>query len=182
MKKFLSGFAQKKALRKSRNISRERQYRSLVDAKSVAFIFNVHDLGILDGVSFLKEELKKNSIPYKAIAVDIAKEALSIPAYQSDPNIINLHIEDTNWYGLPNKSLVLEFENNKFDILFDLSFNRVFTIDYLLNTSNALLKISTSPLMKESCDLIIEESTRTLQPKEYIIKVIDYLTTIKSPL
>ncbi len=181
MKKFLSGFAQRKALRKSRNINRERQYTSIKDAKSVAFIFNVHDIGILDGVTHLREELKKLSIPYKAIAVDITEETMSVQAYQSDPNIINLHVIDTNWYGLPEKSLIAEFESNKFDILFDLSFNRLFTIDYLLNTSSALLKITSNPLLKDTCDLIIEDTPRKLQPKEYVSRVIDYLTSIKSP-
>ena len=83
-------------------------------------------------------------------------------------------LEDLNYYGLPNNSIVRNFMNETFDILIDLTQKRIVPLRLVLLFSKSPFKVgSFSNGKKPFYDLMIE--TDPADYKEYVNQVTNYL-------
>ena len=83
-------------------------------------------------------------------------------------------VEDLNYYAFPNNVIVRNFINESFDILVDLTANKVIPLRLILHFSNSLFKVgSFSNENKKFYDLMIE--TDPGDYLEYVKQVFNYL-------
>lgn len=181
MKKALIRFIQKRILHRAQNILHPKKYISINDAHQVAFVFNTNDEGVSDAVTFLRNELKKRNIKYRAVAIDLKESSEGVPMYQYDPNVINFYITDFNWYGLPIHQMASEFTKEPFDFIIDLSRDSLFSINYLVECSAASYKIGSRSSSDISYDLVIETpKDHPFNLLTYAQQTIEYLSVIKT--
>lgn len=66
--------------------------------------------------------------------------------------------DNCNWFGKPKKDInINRFINKEFDILIDLSFSKIYSLQYVFVQSKARLKIMpTSESSKQFADLMLE--------------------------
>ena len=133
----------------------------------------------------------KNRDDYDAVVkiIDIIKSDFSIPTIKilafyplkDEPFFLKsrlgldfFKVEDLNYYAFPNNIIVRNFINESFDILVDLTANKVIPLRLILHFSNSLFKVgSFSNENKKFYDLMIE--TDPGDYLEYVKQVFNYL-------
>lgn len=181
MSNFFIKIIQNIILRRVKN-HRVRNYVSITNAKKVGFIFNVNEKGIEEAIPVLEKNLQTHGVDFQGVAIDLSETQEGVPKFQSDPYIINLYKSDTNWIGIPSHELLTKFINSDFDIFLDLTIEKVFPLDYILEHTNSKVIVGFCEKKASKYDILIKASNDSTQPglSEYVINTIEYLTTIKS--
>jgi hypothetical protein len=83
---------------------------------------------------------------------------------------------DINWFYRPKRGTVDEFINTSFDILIDLTTQKIFPVKYIVRLSNAKFKVGTYGTDKFGYDLMIKIDKE--QGTAYFIEQLKYYLSI----
>ncbi|MFA7116483.1 MAG: hypothetical protein WC140_04540 [Bacteroidales bacterium] len=155
-------------------------YKDLFESKTCGFIFNVNEPEIVDSIITLEKILKEHNIKYKGVSINFGTQEPADDKFLSDANILNMNDIDINWYGFPSEDLTKEFINTEFDLLIDFTLDfPSFPIEYLLRASKAKFKIGFYPESEQYYNFYMFP-TKEIHPKDIVISICNYLTTIRS--
>lgn len=138
-------------------------------AKTAGIIFNSPDEKSFEAIKQFLSFLSENELKVIALGYIPSKK---IPENYLMRKGINFYSKsDLNWYFKPKNEIINQFTNQEFDILFDLSIEEYFTVNYVGSLSKAEFKIG-----KQSDnayhDLLIDiKENNTI---EYLIDQIKY--------
>lgn len=108
-------------------------------AQSAGILFSSPDEHSFNAVKDFLSFLSSNDMKVYALGYVPSKK---IPQQFLMRKGINFYCNtDLNWYYKPKNELVEQFINQDFDILFDLSINEYFTVNYVGSLSKARFKI-----------------------------------------
>jgi hypothetical protein len=156
-----------------KSLNRQVKTHNFNTAKSAGILFSSPDddsfRAIKDFLTFLSEkDLKVYALGYVP--------SKKIPQQFLLRKGINFYCKtDLNWYYKPKNEIIEQFVNREFDILFDLSLNDYFTVNYTGSLSKASFKIG---VQKENAyqDLVIDVNKN--KSVEYLIEQIKHYLTI----
>lgn len=156
-----------------KSLNRQVKTHNFNTAKSAGILFSSPDddsfRAIKDFLTFLSEkDLKVYALGYVP--------SKKIPQQFLLRKGINFYCKtDLNWYYKPKNEIIEQFVNREFDILFDLSLNDYFTVNYTGSLSKASFKIG---VQKENAyqDLVIDVNKN--KSVEYLIEQIKHYLTL----
>lgn len=188
-------FIKQKIHRLYKKDKRERVFRNLDDVRTVLIFFDTIDFDIV--AAFIKQLIIEGKSP-EAYAY---KEKKDSNDYLKTAYTIITEKDVSNWFDNKLKDTVSKLVNNQYDVLFDLTINRNYIMEYLVLVANADLKIGNNkgapspydmainlpepeptPEEKENGDpmRIWELKKETTQTSELIEHIVHYLRMIKS--
>ena len=174
---------QRHTLRKLPSLNKKK-YHSLEDARSVAIVFNSQESEIAEAIGILDKELKKFGISYKGLGISFTKDETTNSKLDHYPYIVQILKKETNWLSIPTIEQAENFYKGEYDILFDLSLQPSFAIEYSIKRCKCGMIVGYCPEREEMYDLCIKggEGKREARPSlaEYVKQSIQYLTIIKS--
>ena len=156
-----------------KSLNRQVKTHNFNTAKSAGILFSSPDddsfKAIKDFLTFLSEkDLKVCALGYVP--------SKKIPQQFLLRKGINFYCNtDLNWYYKPKNEIIDQFVNREFDILFDLSLNDYFTVNYTGSLSKASFKIG---VQKENAyqDLVIDVNKN--KSVDYLIEQIKHYLNI----
>jgi len=156
-----------------KSLNRQVKTHNFNTAKSAGILFSSPDddsfKAIKDFLTFLSEkDLKVCALGYVP--------SKKIPQQFLLRKGINFYCNtDLNWYYKPKNEIIDQFVNREFDILFDLSLNDYFTVNYTGSLSKASFKIG---VHKENAyqDLVIDVNKN--KSVDYLIEQIKHYLNI----
>jgi len=156
-----------------KNLKRNVKTHNFNTAKSVGIIFSSPDDetfgAVKDFLSFLSEK------DLKVVALGYVPSK-KIPEQFLMRKGINFYCNtDLNWYYKPKNEIIDQFINQEFDILFDLSMNDYFTVNYVGSLSKAAFKVGKKTESGYK-DLLIDINKN--KSIEYLIDQIKYYLNI----
>lgn len=160
-----------------KNISRQRAFENFDTAKRIGIIFDsTHQESYLTAKSFIAG-LKKKNIEIEAIGFVNNQEAIAYYPYHQGISFFLL--DNTNWYMIPHDETVSDFVEHSFDMLINLSDVSHFTLQYIVEISNAKIKIGRSNPANSSYDLIFDlQKTKDLN--FFIEQLKHYMAVMKA--
>lgn len=183
MENFIVKAFRYRTLKKLPNLNR-RIYTSLGDAKSIAFVFNSQEMDIAQAIEILKGGLKAENISYRGLGISFTKDESTNSKLDHDPYIVQILKKETNWLSIPQIEQAETFYKGEYDILFDLSLEPSFAIEYSLKRCASNMVVGFCPEREYLYDICItdkdEESDAKTSITEYVKHAIQYLTIIKS--
>lgn len=184
MSNFIVRTIQKRILKRIIN-NRERSYISLHDAKSVAFVIEVNDTqSASQAISILeKRAFKPFNISYQGIAVESSKKSVDTSFLIANTHITILSDKELNYRNIQNHPHLTSFLEERYDILFDLSTNGSFQVEYIVKKANASLIVGFDPQKQKLYDLLFHSSSSDESSSDIstlVAKAIEYLISIKS--
>jgi hypothetical protein len=139
LRKFVSNYFRKKLVNYFREQRRQAKVLSLSHSRNIGILWNPLDEGSLETYESLRKMLKERAIECVGIAhlnTRKAEQHFSLLAHSGFSNNSN-----TNFRGQPLTGPGVQFLQEAFDIIIDLSINKVLALEYLLVHSNASFKI-----------------------------------------
>lgn len=122
-----------------KNLQRKVKTHNFITAKSVGILFSSPDEHSFNAIKDFLSFLSQKEIKVIALGYVPSKK---IPQQFLLRKGINFYCNtDLNWYYKPKNEIVDQFMNQEFDILFDLSLNDYFTVNYVGSLSKATFKI-----------------------------------------
>ena len=159
--------------KKLKHLKRKVKTHNFESAKTAGILFNSPDEKSFEAIKQFLSFLSKSDL--KVIALGY------IPSNKIPENFlmrknINFYCKsDLNWYYKPKNELVDQFINQEFDILFDLSIKKYFTVNYVGSLSKAAFKIGKQSENAYQDLLIDIKETNTV---EYLIEQIKHYLNI----
>lgn len=165
-------------------ILNRRKYTSLGDAKNIAFVFNSQEKDIAEAIELLKARLKVANISYRGFGISFTKDESTNTKLDHDPYIVQILKKETNWLSIPQIEQAENFYKGEYDILFDLSLDHSFAIEYSLKRCTSNMVVGFCPEREYLYDICITDKDGEINPNtsvvEYVKHAIQYLTIIKS--
>jgi hypothetical protein len=139
LRKFVSNYFRKKLVNYFREQRRQAKVLSLSHSRNIGILWNPVDEGSLEAYESLRKMLKEKAIDCVGIAhLDTrkAEQHFSLMAHSGFSNNTNI-----SFSGQPLTGPGVQFLQEAFDMVIDLSINKVLALEYLLVHSNAKFKI-----------------------------------------
>jgi len=164
--------------RKQRKVQREKTVHNFDTASRIGVIFSLEEEESFDRTNQFLNYLTSQNIKVNALGYIPTKE---IPPRLAPNSKINLFTrKDLNWYYMPVHSLVQQFINQEFDILIDLSEQRLLPLKFVNNLSRSKFKVGRESNNGRDYDLMIRIGQG--QSLQYLIDQIKYyLSRINKP-
>ena len=125
--------------RKSRLIIRNKRIHNFTTARTAGIIFICRSEEEFTAVKEFKQFLENESITTDVIGYVNDKQ---VPDHYLLRTGFNFFCQkDTTWYYKPNKAFVEDFSKKTYDILFDLSLQTLFPVEYILKISPSVYKV-----------------------------------------
>lgn len=142
-------------------------------AKSVGILFSAPDEQSFGAIKDFLSYLSQKEIKVIALGYVPSKK---IPQQYLMRKGINFYCNtDLNWYYKPKNEIINQFINQEFDILFDLSMNEYFTVNYVGSLSKASFKLG-KQTDNSYHDLVIDvNKNKTI---DYLIEQIKHYVNI----
>lgn len=136
IKSKIGEFNLKKRLKNQRRKVKTHNFKT---ARSAGILFSSPDEQSFSSVKDFLSFLSNNGMKVYALGYVPSKK---VPQQFLMWKGINFYCNtDLNWYHKPKNELIEQFINQDFDILFDLSINEYFTVNYVGSLSRAEFKI-----------------------------------------
>jgi len=160
---------------KQKKNPRKKEFHNLESAKNIGIIFDTQNDKNHLTVKKFSDNLSQKGYQVKTIAwVD----ADILPDYGVGQKIIFYTNKDVKWNGEPIIPELLEFVDQKFDLLFVLTDADHISVQYISKLSQASCKVGSLSENNEHLDLMIDQSkNKTLE--NLIEESLNYLTLIK---
>lgn len=155
--------------------SRQKEFHNLESAQRIGIMFQSNEQQDQNIVKKFVSKLQKHNIE-----VDILGwiDDDTLPDYSIGQQILYFCRKDVNWWGKPQNTDVDKFVQTKYDILFDLSWEKTPALCYVSHLSQAACKVGYYSSENKQLDLMFntEEPFSMEQLMEHSIS---YLTLIK---
>jgi len=162
---------------KLKSLKRNKSVYNFDNAKEIGIIINATDAKVYEAACSFIKFLTEKKIKVVSISYVEKKEVLDL--YSLQIGMLYFTKSDLNWYYKPTNHNILDFINNRFDILIDLSLEELYPLEYILNLSRAKYKVGRFTSENSVYDLMINiKKTDTV---EFLIEQIKhYLLILKT--
>ena len=166
------------SLNKKAGPARQRKMQNLSTASQVGIVFYLDSEAMYHIVHGFTRSLQKKGKEVKAIAYvpDKLATVSILPVLSFD----FIYKKELNWYDKPGGERVEDFIERPFDLLIDLSHEKAFPLQYIIQRSVARCKIGrNTPENQAIFDLMIT-SDENQDVRDYIENIVHYLTLIET--
>lgn len=172
MRDFLSKIWLKKQLTKH---VREKRFHNFHSARKVGILFNASDQNVYYEAKQLQQYFTQNKI--KVEGLGFASKDQIDAFYKTYTGFQFFCEKDFNYLKTPKGQMVVDFINEPFDILIDLSFSDLFYFTSICQLSVASFKSGAWELRKDCYDFYIDLNNEMV-PAIYITNLKHYLENI----
>lgn len=154
---------------------RNAKIQTFTNSKSIGILWNPVDEASIETYEFLRKTLKDKGIKAVGIAYIASrheKETIATIAHSGFSNKYNV-----SWSGSPKSGDGVQFLQKRFDILIDLSIQKVLALQYILVHSIATFKVGWESSEHNYYDLNIDVSEKP-QSRYLMEQIIYYLENI----
>ncbi len=174
---FFINTLRKNKLKKIQSV-REIKYMPLPKVRSISFIFDFEEEGVLEAVKLLTTYALNHRIEYSGVSINLANSTFP-------QTIMNHHIKllvkkEFNFIKTPKGEMIEKFLSDTSDLFIDLCPSYNYTFSYIAHKVNAKFKVGRYQESLNPYDLVISSGKEPQTAAGYVKQVIHYLTTIKS--
>lgn len=174
-KKIIRYFANKQLLKFYQAQQRSTRIKTLNNSKSIGILWNPADEGSIETYEMLRKTLQIKGIKPTGIAyIGSNREKETLATITSSGF---LHRRDVRWFGRPEIGDGLEFIDEPFDILIDLSISKAVALQYILVYSKATFMVGWQGTEPNYYDLNIDVSVKP-ECKYLMEQIVYYLENI----
>jgi hypothetical protein len=165
--------------KKMAGITRNVYYSSLSVVKSIGIVWDASRPEDFACLSKFSQNMHKRNIEVKIIGYFPGKDLPD--QYTAVRYLTCIRRKELNFFYLPVSSETNNFISNRFDILIDINFKKLFPQQYISSLSNAAFKVGLfeSGSGETPFDLMMEIKN-PVDIDNYLIQVIEYLEMINS--
>jgi len=174
-KKIVRYFANKRLYKYYQTRQRSTKIKTLKNSKSVGILWNPADEGSIETYELLRKTLQIKGIKSTGIAYIGSNREMETLATITHSGF--LHRRNVRWFGRPQTSAGIEFIQEPFDIMIDLSINKAVALQYILVYSLATFKVGWQGADHNYYDLNIDVSEKPLC-KFLMEQIVFYLESI----
>jgi hypothetical protein len=173
--KFVSNWFKKRLFDYYQKQRRNAKIQTFYNSKSVGILWNPVDEGSIETYEFLRKTLKDKGIKAVGIAhinSKHEKDTFATIAHSGFSNNVNV-----SWSGRPKSGDGEQFMEEQFDILIDLSIQKILALQYILVHSVATFKVGWKSSEYNYYDLNIDVSEKP-QCRYLMEQIVYYLENI----
>ena len=174
-KKIIKYYADRRLVTFFQNHKRAVRINTLKNSKSVGILWNPADERSVEAYELLRKTLKARGIRSKSVAHVHSSRELEMLSTITSSGF--LHKRNVRWFGRPKSSAGLQFIQEPYDILIDLSIAKTIALQYILVHSNATFKVGWQGIEPNYYDLNIDVSVKP-QCIYLLEQIIHYLENI----
>ncbi len=173
----IKNYVRRKSIEKRlKEKNRKKHTCSLDSANSIGVLFSYHhDLDFNTIREFLAELSKLGK---KVFALGYIDDPENFSSTDLFANINYFNKKELNWFDKPESEAVEEFIKRDFDIMFTLTTERIFPLEYVNQASLANFKVSFPEYLELGSDFCLEVENKT-DLKYYLEQLLHYLKMIK---
>ena len=174
-KKIVRDFANKRLFKAYLTRPRSTKIKTLHNSKSVGILWHPADEGSIEAYELLRKSLQAKGIKSTGIAyIDSDREMETLTTITHSGF---LHRRNVRWFGRPQTSDGIQFIQEHFDILIDLSIVKTIALQYILVHSQATFRVGWQGAEQNYYDLNIDVSERP-QVRYLMEQIVFYLERI----
>lgn len=151
-----NAFSQLYLKRQLKQVSRNVKTCNIDHAGNIGILFNATETVSFDIIRDFVKQLEGKKRNITALGYVHNKSLIDHYLYRKGFDFISK--SDLNWFHRPNPKLIEGFTAKSFDILFDLSLDELYPIQYILATSTARFKVGKYSPAQEHLDFMIDIS------------------------
>jgi len=174
-KKIVRYFANKRLFKYYQTRQRSTRIKTLKNSKSVGILWNPADEGSAETYESLRKILQIKGIKSTGIAYIDSNREMETLATITHSGF--LHRRNVRWFGKPQSGAGMEFIQETFDILIDLSILKTVALQYILVYSHSIFKVGWQGKEQNYYDLNIDVTEKP-QCKYLMEQVVYYLESI----
>ena len=174
-RKIIKYFADRRLLAFFLNQRRNIRINTLRNSKSIGIIWNPADEGSIEAYDSLRKTLKEKGIKPKGIAYVRSNRELEMLTTVTNSGF--LHRRNISWFGRPKSDTGIQFIQDPFDIMIDLTIAKTIALQYILVHSVATFKVGWQGIETNYYDLNIDVSEKP-QCQYLLEQILYYLDTI----
>ena len=168
-------YANKRLNKSYQTRSGSTKIKTLNNSKSVGILWHPADEGSIETYELLRKTLQAKGIKSTGIAyIDSDREMETLTTITHSGF---LHRRNVRWFGRPQTSDGIQFIQEHFDILIDLSISKAIALQYILVHSQATFRVGWQGTEPNYYDLNIDVSEKP-QCKYLMEQVVFYLESI----
>jgi hypothetical protein len=166
----------------SKKIARTRRkahYSNIDKVKTIGIVWDASKTEDFNSLSRFYQKMHDRHIDVKIIGYYPGKE---LPDQYTALRFLScIRKKEINFFYLPVSAESDFFINNRFDILIDINFDKIFPLRYITSLSSASFKVGLSDGHPEAstCELMMELK-KPVQVETYLNEIIRYLEMINS--
>ena len=159
-KKIVRYYANKRLFKAYKTRPRSTKIKTLHNSKSVGILWHPADEGSIEAYELLRKSLQTKGIKSTGIAyIDSDREMETLATITHSGF---LHRRNVRWFGRPQTSDGMQFIQEHFDILIDLSIVKTIALQYILVHSQATFRVGWQGAEQNYYDLNIDVSEKPL--------------------
>jgi hypothetical protein len=174
-KKIVKYYADRRLLRSFQTQQRNTRIKTLKNSKSVGILWNPLDEGSIETYETLRKILHSKGIKQNELAFIGSNREMETLTTITRSEF--LHKRNVSWFGRPKSTSGIEFINQPFDILIDLSISKIVALQYIVVHSQAIFKVGWQGVEPNFYDLNIDVSEKP-QCRYLMEQIIYYLENI----
>lgn len=156
--KIVRYYANKRLFQAYLTLKRQTRINTFNNSKSIGILWNPADEGAVEVFEFLRKDLQSKGIKSRGIAHIDSKRELETLKTISHSGF--LRRQNVRWFGRPKTSEGIQFIEEPFDILIDISITKTVALQYILVHSQATFKVGWKNEEPNYYDLNIEVSDK----------------------
>jgi len=174
-KKIVRYYANKRLFKSYQTRTRSTRIKTLNNSKSVGILWHPADEGSIETYELLRKTLQIKGIKSTGIAyIDSNREMETLTTITHSGF---LHRRNVRWFGRPQTSNGVQFIQERFDVLIDLSIAKTIALQYILVHSHATFRVGWQGAEQNYYDLNIDVSEKP-QCRYLMEQVVFYLESI----
>ncbi len=174
-RKIVKYYADRGLLRFYQTCQRVTRIKTLKNSKSTGILWNPADEGSVETYELLRKLLQSKGIKPQGLAFISSNRELETLGTITHSGF--LQNRNVGWLGRPKTSPGVEFVQEPFDILIDLSISKIIALQYILVHSQAVFKVGWQGVEPNYYDLNIDVSEKP-QCRYLMEQIIYYLENI----
>jgi len=174
-RRIIKYYADRRLLAFFRNQRRIIRLNTLKNSKNIGILWNPSDEGSVEAYESLRKTLKSKGIKPKGVAHVRSSRELEMLTTVTNSGF--LHKRNVSWFGRPKSNQIIQFTQEQFDILIDLSIFKTIALQYILVHSSAAFKVGWQGSELNYYDLNIDVSEKP-QCQYLLEQIIYYLENI----
>jgi len=168
-----------KLTKKLGKMTRKVSYSNFSQIKNIGIVWNASNTSDFLSLSKFHQKMHEKNIEVKILGYFSGKELPD--QYTAIRYLTCLRRQELNFFYIPESTEANSFINNQFDVLIDLNFNKIFTLNYITVLSVASFKVGLyeSERIDSPFDLMMDIKN-SVNTDNYMDQVVHYLEMINS--
>jgi hypothetical protein len=159
--------------------NRKMVYRNFHEVKSIGVVWNASKHDDFQSLARFHQRMQDRNIDVKIFGYYQGKHLPD--QYTAIRYLTCIRNTETNLFFLPESTEGKSFINNKFDILIDINFEKIFTLIYVTMMSNSAFKVGLFEAEESNTPFdLMMEIKKPVNVEDYLKQVIQYLEMINS--